>query len=223
MKFRERASSRNEVFRGRTVQVSLSQASGMTEKIDSFMARAGIAEDVLVQNDVSALSVLDVLSVGLLLEQSAVRARNKLPPDVLRSRLVALLGNQAPADEDVNAKVVLECFSRLKDKAGKLKKSASPAAGKVALTSLLEGRLYFPSFGRSTVKPGQTPALGATAASSLQSVPDAPSHDLVSKKLPKAREKMRHITKRMHRTERSIEELEEEISDLAEKNVQLEE
>ena len=162
------------------------------------MARAGIAEDVLLQNEVSALPVLDVLSVGLVLELSAVRARNNVPLDVVRSWHVALLGNQAPADEEINAKAVLECFSRLKEKASKLKKSASSAAGKVALTSRLEGRFCFPSFGRSTVKPDQAPALGATAASSLQSVPDAPSHDLVSKKLPKAHEKMRNIKPKIY-------------------------
>ena len=73
------------------------------------------------------------------------------------------------------------------------------------------------------MKPDQAPALGATAVSSLQSVPDSPSHDLVSKKLTKAHEKMRNITKKLHKRERAIEELKEEISDLAEKNVQLEE
>ena len=66
-------------------------AGGMTEKIDSFMARAGIAEDVLVQNEVSALPVLDVFSVGLVLELSAVRARNNVLLDVVRSRHVAPL------------------------------------------------------------------------------------------------------------------------------------
>ena len=110
----------------------------MTEKIDRFMARAGIAEDVLVQDEVSALAVLD----GPVLELSAVRAQNKLPPDVLCSWLFSLLGNQDPADEVVNAKAVLECVSRLKEKATKLKKSASRAAGKVALTSFLKGGLF---------------------------------------------------------------------------------